>query len=214
MSTPPPNPYGQPHPPYQPPQQSQPYQPQPPYGYPPNQPTPPPPTPGYGPPPAYGQQPPSYGYPAPVPPPPGYGPPQYAPTPPPPPPVPTPGPAPAPAKPPRSLRQKLRLVGAAGGVVVLIAGFFLSGSDPARAKVGDCVDAVGTNDVNKIACTDPKADYVVLSKASGTSDVSRCRQTPGATSTFWSSTGRRWHRTKYVLCLGPVHVGSPVAKPS
>ncbi|MDH6127666.1 hypothetical protein [Kitasatospora sp. GP82] len=143
----------------------------------------------------YGQEPPDQPSP--------YGYPTHRPTPP-----PTPPPVSASARPERSLRQKLRLAGAGLGAVVLVAGFFMSGSNPARAEVGDCVDAVGTNDVNKIACSDPKADYVVLSKFGNTRDVARCRETPGTASTFWSSTGRRYHRTKYVLCLGPIH-GSP-----
>ncbi len=86
---------------------------------------------------------------------------------------------------------------------MLVVGFFVSDSSPAKAAVGDCVHSTGRNDLDKVACTDPKADYVVLSRFNNTTDTTRCTKTPGTTAQYWGSSGRRWHKKKYVLCLGP-----------
>ncbi|MFH9349307.1 hypothetical protein [Kitasatospora sp. NPDC017646] len=179
---------------------------------------PPPATPGYGPPPPtygapppYGQQPPApQPYPqnpyaqnpyaqAPQPqqpyaqqPPAGpYGYPQPAPV-----------AAPPPAK--RTGRSKLRIAGLVGGCAVLAAGYFLSGPSVSSAKPGDCVRVSGSRDVEVVNCTDSKANYKVLSKFTGTTDVTRCRQTPQTTSAVSGKSGRRWNKTRYVLCLGPL----------
>ncbi|MFF2747879.1 hypothetical protein ACFVVA_20315 [Kitasatospora sp. NPDC058048] len=215
MSTPP-NPYG-PAPvgppvatPYgaPPPPPAAPYGPPPAYGQP-APPTPPGygPPPGYGQPPAYGQQPPGqppygqqpYGQPAPgqqpygqQPPAGPYGPPQPAPA------VP---PAPA-AK--RGIRSKLRIVGLVGGCVALAVGYFVAGPSVSSAKPGDCVRASGSRDVEIVKCTDSKANYRVLSKFEGTTDVTRCKQTPQTTSAVSGKSGRRWNKKRYVLCLGPL----------
>ncbi|MBD0673408.1 hypothetical protein [Streptomyces sp. CBMA156] len=228
MSTPP-NPYAQPSPapagppgapaygapaygaPVPPP--AAPYGPPPAYG----QPAPPPPA-GYGPPPAYGQQPygqqpygqPSYGQPAPGPygqqPPPGpYVPPQSAPAAP---------PAPS-AK--RGLRSKLRIFGVVGGCLALAVSYFVAGPSVSSAKPGDCVQASGSRDVEIVKCTDPKANYRVLAKFEGTTDVTRCKQTQQTASTVSGKSGRRWNKKRYVLCLGsltPATTGVPPVKKS
>ncbi|MFJ9445513.1 hypothetical protein ACIRRH_27160 [Kitasatospora sp. NPDC101235] len=185
-----PPPYGAPAPP-----PAAPYGPPPAYG----QPAPPAP-PGYGPPPAYGQQPYGqqpygqqpppgpYGQPGPGP----YGQPQPAPA--------TPA-APA-AK--RGIRSKLRIVGAVGGCVALAVGYFVAGPSVSSAKPGDCVRTSGSRDVEIVKCTDSKANYRVLSKFEGTTDVTRCQQTPQATSVVSGQSGRRWNKKRYVLCLGPL----------
>ncbi|MFE4362209.1 hypothetical protein [Kitasatospora sp. NPDC056800] len=210
MSTPP-NPYGPPSsapvgPPAAPPYGAPVPPPAAPYGPPPayGQPAPPPP-PGFGPPPAYGQQPNGqppygqqpYGQPAPgpygqQPPPRPYGYPQPAP------PV---QPAPA-AK--RGIRSKLRIVGVVGGCLALAVGYFVAGPSVSSAKAGDCVHASGSRDVEIVKCTDTKANYRVLSKFEGTTDVTRCQQTPQTTSAVSGKSGRRWNKKRYVLCLGPL----------
>ncbi|WP_179852624.1 MULTISPECIES: LppU/SCO3897 family protein [unclassified Streptomyces] len=200
MSTPP-NPYGPPPgaspygAPVPPP--AAPYGPPPSYGQPP-QPAPP----GYGPPPAYGQQP--YGQPphgqspygqAPYgqqPPAGPYGHPQPA--------------APAPAAPAKKLgtKSKLKAVGLVGGGIALAVGYFVAGPSVSSAKPGDCVRVSGSRDVEIVKCTDSKANYRVLSKFEGTTDVNRCKQTPQTTSAVSGKSGRRWNKKRYVLCLGPM----------
>ncbi|MGW1173432.1 LppU/SCO3897 family protein [Kitasatospora sp. NPDC002543] len=163
----------------------------------------PPPPAGYGPPPGqppygqqpYGQQP--YGQPAPGPygqqPPPGpYGHPQ-----------PTAAVPPAPpAK--KGIRSKLRIVGLVGGCVALAVGYFVAGPSVSSAKPGDCVRAGGSRDVEIVKCADTKANYRVLAKFEGTTDVTRCQQTPQTTSAVSGKSGRRWNKKRYVLCLGPM----------
>ncbi|MFE6056506.1 hypothetical protein ACFQ6N_37685 [Kitasatospora sp. NPDC056446] len=199
-------PYGAPVPPpaapYGPPPGA-PYGPPPTYGQPPQQ------SPaGYGPPPpSYGQQP--YGQ-APYgqqPPPSAgaYGPPQPA--------------APAPAVPPakRSGRSRLKIAGLAGGGVVLAVLYFVAGPSVSSAKPGDCVRLGGSRDVSIVKCTDTKANYRVLSKFEGTTDVNRCKQTPQATEAVSGKSGRRWNKKRYVLCLGPMApatTGQPPVKKS
>ncbi|MER6301562.1 hypothetical protein ABT247_18635 [Kitasatospora sp. NPDC001539] len=192
-----------------------------PYGPPPPAPATPP---GFGPPPPaygqapYGQQPYAqapygqapypqapYGQPQPYPPqqpyaqqPPAgpYGPPQAGPTPP-----------AAPAK--RGVRSKLRIVGAVGGCAALAVAYFVAGPSVSSAKVGDCVRASGRSDVKIVKCTDPAANYRVLAKFTGTTDVTRCRQTPQTTSAVSGKSGRRWNTKRYVLCLGPLTPTGP-----
>lgn len=185
-------PYGAPVPP-----PAAPYGPPPAYG----QPAPQAP-PGYGPPPGYGQQPPGpqqygqqpygqqgYGQPAPGP----YG--QQ-------PPAPAMPPAPAAKK--RGLRSKLRIVGVVGGCVALAVGYFVAGPSVSSAKPGDCVRASGSRDIDIVKCTDSKANYRVLAKFEGTTDTTRCKQTPQTTSVVSGKSGRRWNKKRYVLCLGPL----------
>ncbi|MFG2916956.1 hypothetical protein ACGF0D_29230 [Kitasatospora sp. NPDC048298] len=210
MSTPP-NPYGPAPvgPPAAPPYGAPVPPPAAPYGPPPayGQPTPPAP-PGYGPPPAYGQPPHGqqpygqqpYGQPGPnpytqQPGPNPYGPPQPAPA------MPPTAPAPA-AK--RGIRSKLRIVGLVGGGVALAVGYFVAGPSVSSAKPGDCVRASGSRDVEIVKCTDSKANYRVLAKFEGTTDVTRCKQTPQTTSAVSGKSGRRWNKKRYVLCLGPL----------
>ncbi|MFI2607963.1 hypothetical protein [Kitasatospora sp. NPDC018619] len=220
MSTPP-SPYGPPPaapvgPPAAPPYGAPVPPPAAPYGPPPayGQPAPQGP-PGYGPPPAYGQQP--YGQPPNGQPPygqPPYGQPPYGQQPygqpgpnpygqqqPPAHPYGPPQPAPA-AK--RGLRSKLRIVGVLGGCVALAVGYFVAGPSVSSAKPGDCVQASGTRDVEIVKCTDSKANYRVLAKFEGTTDMTRCRQTPQTTSVVSGKSGRRWNKKRYVLCLGPL----------
>ncbi|MFI6447612.1 hypothetical protein [Kitasatospora sp. NPDC050543] len=225
MSTPP-NPYGQPpqygYPQAAPPPGPQPY-PAPQYGA-------PQPAPAYGQPPAYGQQPPAgqppqYGYPQPAPPAAPYGQQPYGQAPYGAPPAgqqyPTPqygqpqgppmaAPQPAPAK-KGGLRSKFKIVGALIGGVFLIVGYFVAGPSVSSAKAGDCVRASGSRSVDIVKCTDTKANYKVLAKHTGTTDSNRCKQTPGTTSTVSGKSGRRWKKTSYLLCLGPLSGSSPTA---
>ncbi|MER7847622.1 hypothetical protein ABTZ03_27195 [Kitasatospora sp. NPDC096077] len=142
--------------------------------------------------PPYGQQPPAgpYGYP------------QPGATPPP------------PAK--RTARSKLRIAGVLGACVALAVGYFLTGPGVSSAKPGDCVRVSGPRAVEIVNCTDSKANYKVLSKFTGTTDVTRCRQTPQTTSAVSGKSGRRWNKTRYVLCLGPLTptAGYPPVKTS
>ncbi|MFH8380027.1 hypothetical protein ACH4E7_03655 [Kitasatospora sp. NPDC018058] len=192
-----------------------------PYGPPPPAPAAPagfgPPPPAYGQP-AYGQQPYAqapygqapYGQPQPYaqqPPAGAYGYPQPGPT-----------PAAPPAK--RSVRSKLRIVGAAGGCVALAVAYFVAGPSVSSAKVGDCVQVSGYSDIEIVKCTDSKANYKVLAKFTGTTDVNRCQQTPQTTRTVYGKSGRRWNTNRYVLCLGslaptaPTTTGYPPVKKS
>ncbi len=202
MSTPP-NPYGPPGaPPYGAPvpPPTAPYGPPPaaPYG----QPTPPAP-PGYGPPPSYGQQP--YGQPQ-------YGQQPYGQQPPagpygyPQPSAPAPAAPTAPGAPAKKLgtKSKLKAVGLVGGGMALVVGYFVAGPSVSSAKPGDCVRVSGSRDVEIVKCTDSKANYRVLSKFEGTTDVNRCKQTPQTTSAVSGKSGRRWNKKRYVLCLGPM----------
>ncbi|MFI9360158.1 hypothetical protein ACIG5E_03705 [Kitasatospora sp. NPDC053057] len=117
-----------------------------------------------------------------------------------------PQPAPVAATPPakRGARSKLRIAGLIGSCAVLAGGYFLSGPSVSSAKPGDCVRVSGSRDVEIVNCTDSKANYKVLSKFTGTTDVSRCRQTPQTTSAVSGKSGRRWNKKRYVLCLGPL----------
>ncbi|MFJ8627542.1 hypothetical protein ACIRD3_32545 [Kitasatospora sp. NPDC093550] len=205
MSTPP-NPYGPPHPG---PPGAQPYgapvpPPANPYGAPPAYGQPPQPAPaGYGAPPSYGQPP--YGqapYGPPQPQPYGqqpaagaYGYPQPA--------APAPGTPTAPAK-KLGTKSKLKAVGLVGGGIALVVGYFVAGPSVSSAKPGDCVRVSGSRDVEIVKCTDSKANYRVLSKFEGTTDVNRCKQTPQTTSAVSGKSGRRWNKKRYVLCLGPM----------
>lgn len=195
-------PYGAPVPP-----PAAPYGPPPAYGQ-----AAPPAPPGYGPPPAYGQPPHGqqpygqqpYGQPGPNP----YaqpGPNPYAQQPPGPygPPQPAPAAAPAPAA-KRGIRSRLRIVGLVGGGLALAVGYFVAGPSVSSAKPGDCVRASGSRDVEIVKCTDTKANYRVLAKFDGTTDTTRCKQTPQTTSTVSGKSGRRWNKKRYVLCLGPL----------
>ncbi|MFF4814653.1 hypothetical protein ACFY2K_08705 [Kitasatospora sp. NPDC001309] len=187
--------------PYGGPPAQQPYAPGP-YGGPPPSPQPPYGQPPYGQPPypqpphgqaPYGPQPPAgpYGYPQ-------------------------PGAAAAapPAK--RGARARLRIAGAVGGCVVLAGAYFFSSPNVSSAKPGDCVRVSGSRDVGIVKCTDSQANYKVLSKFTGTTDVTRCRQTPQTTSAVSGKSGRRWNKTRYVLCLGPLTptTGYPPVKKS
>ncbi|MEU9045159.1 MULTISPECIES: hypothetical protein [unclassified Kitasatospora] len=197
MSTPP-NPYGPPV--VQPygapvPPPAAPYGPPPAYGQPP-QPAPA----GYGQPPSYGQSP--YGQQQPYgqapygqqPPAGAYGYPQPA--------------APTPSAPPAAKKSsgisKLKMVGLAGGCVALAVGYFVAGPSVSSAKPGDCVRVSGSRSVEIAKCTDSTANYRVLSKFEGTTDVNRCKQTPQTTSAVSGKSGRRWNKKRYVLCLGPM----------
>lgn len=130
-----------------------------------------------------------------------------------------PQPGAAPSAPPakRGARSKLRIVGAVGGCVALAVGYFVSGPSVSSAKPGDCVRVSGSRSVEIVNCTDSKANYKVLSKFTGTTDVTRCRQTPQTTSAVSGKSGRRWNKTRYVLCLGPLtptSTGYPPVKKS
>ncbi|MEV7597675.1 hypothetical protein AB0O91_09875 [Kitasatospora sp. NPDC089797] len=122
------------------------------------------------------------------------------------------------AQPPakRGARAKLRIAGVVGGCVALAVGYFLSGPSVNSAKPGDCVRVTGPRAVEVVNCTDSKANYKVLSKFTGTTDVARCRQTPQTTSAVSGKSGRRWNKTRYVLCLGPLTptTGYPPVKKS
>lgn len=181
------------------------------YGQPPVQGQPP-----YGPPPGYGQQPP--------PPPyggaPGYGQPQPYPGPPgalaaPPAPAPFPAPLPpqTPARKGMSGKLKLKIAGAVVGVAVLGIGYLVLGPSVSSAGVGDCVKLSGSSSVDVVKCGDAKATHKVLAKHTGTTDTARCTQTVGSTASVSGRSGSRKHKTRYVLCLGPVAPGAaPVKK--
>ncbi|MFJ6211943.1 hypothetical protein ACIQGZ_01160 [Streptomyces sp. NPDC092296] len=91
-----------------------------------------------------------------------------------------------------------------GGAFVLY--LFTKGSNPAYAKIGDCVQHQGST-VKVVSCTDADAEYRVIGRFSG-SLTSRCQEVTGTTMTFGGTTGSRRHRSHYVLCLTRNRPGS------
>ncbi|MFF2141065.1 hypothetical protein [Kitasatospora sp. NPDC058190] len=120
-------------------------------------------------------------------------------------------PAPAPQTPPakRGLRSKVRIAVGAVCAAGLAVAYFVAGPSVSSAKVGDCVRVSGYSNVEIVKCSDSKANYKVLAKFTGTTDVNRCQQTPQTTRTVYGKTGRRWNTKRYVLCLGSLAPTAP-----
>ncbi|MER8183284.1 hypothetical protein [Kitasatospora sp. NPDC094015] len=98
-------------------------------------------------------------------------------------------------------------------LLLLLVGFLAVDGGPARPAAGDCVRIVGRTDLDKVACTDPNADHRVLARFDASTDIARCSGVPGTTAQYRGSTGRRWHKRAYVLCLGPLAgTGAPAER--
>ncbi|MEV4612339.1 hypothetical protein AB0K43_07005 [Kitasatospora sp. NPDC049258] len=96
----------------------------------------------------------------------------------------------------RPARSWLRTAAVGLGALLPVVGYFVGDSGPAKAGVGDCVHSSGRDSLDKVACTDARADYRVLARLDGTTDTTRCARTRGSTARYHGSTGRRRHRKK------------------
>uniref|UniRef100_UPI000A7A504A LppU/SCO3897 family protein n=1 Tax=Peterkaempfera griseoplana TaxID=66896 RepID=UPI000A7A504A len=85
-------------------------------------------------------------------------------------------------------------------VVAVIAGVTGAAQDPQYASVGDCIHNSGTSsnpDVTVVDCGSADADYKVVDRLSGTTDVEKCGN--GATAGYYQEQGT----SKFMLCLAP-----------
>ena len=96
-------------------------------------------------------------------------------------------------------------------VVVIVVGiawrsFQTSHATKSAPGKGSCVQAKDTTtdhaSVDKVDCTDAKAEYVVLDKIVGGNDAS-CNAVSGTEASFVSSKANDDSKTLYVLCLKP-----------
>ncbi|RKE16834.1 hypothetical protein BX266_0076 [Streptomyces sp. TLI_171] len=93
------------------------------------------------------------------------------------------------------------MVAVVGGALMLGAYYlFFADSDPANAKVGDCVHNSGTSyspSVSIVSCSAGNAEFKVLKVVNSSSDGS-CDDVEGTVSSYHKST----RHSGYVLCLG------------
>jgi hypothetical protein len=95
-----------------------------------------------------------------------------------------------------------------GGIAIaVVALIYLTHNEPARAKVGDCVEQTGDDTVEVISCDDPDADFRVVARVEDqpqnavTFNACGPHQDKGVVSAFWQGDPKG---TGYVLCLGKV----------
>lgn len=91
-------------------------------------------------------------------------------------------------------------------VVAVIAGVTAAANDPEYASVGDCVHNSGTTadpDVKVVDCGSADAEFKIVGKLSGTTDVEHCRDfaAQGAQAGYYQVQGS----SKFMLCLAPNH---------
>ena len=124
--------------------------------------------------------------------------------------APTPPPPPAPTPPRGKRRQVIVLV-----VVLVLLGVCLGGAwfftrDAAtNAKVGDCMQQTGTNELKIVKCDDPNAGFKVVGRAEGKEQIestisvtSVCDQWKDeTTNTYWEG---EQGKKGTVLCLSKV----------
>jgi hypothetical protein len=85
-------------------------------------------------------------------------------------------------------------------LVVIIVAAVLAGRDDARnAKAGDCVRRTGSDAVEIVDCTSPRAQYRVLSRISANLR-SLCTSNPDAVASYTETGGS----SDFMLCLGRV----------
>jgi hypothetical protein len=101
------------------------------------------------------------------------------------------------------------------GLVVLICGLATVGivfvvnrfsSEPSSTAVGDCMVGQSADDLKKIDCSDPKAEWKVVGRVGGKTEAestveTTCSPWPDADTLYWE--GRKGEKG-YVLCLAPL----------
>lgn len=137
---------------------------------------------------------------------------------------PQPGPGPEPRKPTRMGCFGWGVIAICVVIVVGILGvLLLSGpsTKPSDARVGDCIHAVSMtagSTVQRIKCSDLKANYVVVKRFTydGFFSTNSCQNITGVTAgyhgTYYTKTGKHRIKHTYLLCLAP-H-GSASATPA
>ena len=120
---------------------------------------------------------------------------------------PPPGPAPQPVRSGGGMRR--RIITTVFALVVIgglaAVGAFLNRDAASKAKVGDCVQQQGSNDLKVVKCGDAKADYKVVGRVEDKTQVeaslSACDSFPDAESAYWEGeSGKKG----LVLCLAPI----------
>lgn len=117
-----------------------------------------------------------------------------------------------PAPPPPSGPSTWTKIKTIGGAVVLVVGGglmlwgYLDRDDSKEVEVSDCLRNTGSEsspEIEKLDCSDPKAEYKVLDKLDGTSLDFGCRDATGWNGVSYSQRKSRGGGS-FVLCLGPV----------
>jgi hypothetical protein len=117
---------------------------------------------------------------------------------------PPPGPAPQPARRGGGIRRRIITIVIAlvviGGLAAV--GAYLNRDAASKAKVGDCVQQEGSNDLKVVKCDDAAADYKVVgrvdNKTQSEAGLSACDPFPDAESAYWEGeSGEKG----LVLCL-------------
>jgi hypothetical protein len=118
-----------------------------------------------------------------------------------------PGPAPQPARRGGGMRRRIITIVVAlvviGGLAAV--GTFLNRDAASKAKVGDCVQQEGTNDLKVVKCDDAAADFKVVGrvedKTQSEASLSACDPFADTESAYWEGEpGKKG----LVLCLAPV----------
>ncbi|MEU8971311.1 hypothetical protein AB0D11_18915 [Streptomyces monashensis] len=108
-----------------------------------------------------------------------------------------------PQQPKRGVRQYIRIIGAIVSLIVIAGGWYLNKTDDTqKLAVGDCLTNNGSSKdpkIEKLGCSDPKADYKVLKKDGSTSmAMFACQSVQGTTAAIEWKEGS----DSFVLCLG------------
>jgi hypothetical protein len=90
-----------------------------------------------------------------------------------------------------------------GGLVAV--GLYFGRDAASKAKVGDCVQQQGSNDLKVVKCDDTKANFKVVGRVEDKTQVEAslgaCDDFPDAQSAYWE--GKSGEKG-LVLCLAPV----------
>lgn len=108
-----------------------------------------------------------------------------------------------PQKPKRGVKQYLRIAGIVVGLIVVAGGWWANhNDDTTKLAVGDCLTNKGSDKdpkIEKLDCSDSKADYKVLKKDGSTSlAMLACQSVQGTTAAIEWKEGS----DSFVLCLG------------
>ena len=119
---------------------------------------------------------------------------------------PPPGPAPQPVRRGGGMRRRIITIVVALVVIGALAavGAYLNRDAASKAKVGDCVQQSGSNDLKVVKCDDANADYKVVGrvddKTQTEASLSACDPFPDAESAYWEG---EQGKKGLVLCLAP-----------